>query len=59
MAENKLDIIQHELEDALQMEITDEEIKNTEYGTALLKWLRKRRRKIEKIFRILRRIDNG
>lgn len=59
MAETKCDVLQCELEDALWLEITPEEITNTEDGVALLKWLRKRRRMIRKVFRILRRIENG
>ena len=59
MGENKYDVMQRELEDALRMEITTEQITNTEDGVALLRWLQKRRRMIRKVFRILRRIENG
>ena len=40
----KLKCTQHELEDALCLEIDIKEIKDTKYGNQLLKYLRKRRK---------------
>lgn len=43
----------HELEDALRLETTPEEIKSDKYGMKLYKWLRRRRRKMIKILKLL------
>lgn len=41
---SKLLEYQNSLEDALRLESTPEEVKETKYGKKLLKWLRRRRR---------------
>ena len=45
--------IQDELEDALRIEIDYEEVKETKYGKKLLKYLRQRRRAVNRVFKIL------
>ena len=42
---NNLLDYQNSLEDALRLETTPEEIKDTKYGKRLIKYLRRRRRK--------------
>ena len=44
---------QHSLEDALRLETTPEEVKETEGGKSLYKWLRKRHRVITRVCKIL------
>ncbi len=47
---------QNDLEDALRLEATFDDINNSQEGMALVRWLRKRHRIMKKIFRLLRRI---
>ena len=44
-----------ELEDALRLETTPEEIKNDKYGMKLYKWLRRRRRKMTTILKLIKK----
>lgn len=46
---------QDSLEDALRLESTPEEVKETKDGKKLLKWLRHRRRVINRVVKILSR----
>jgi hypothetical protein len=46
---------QDSLEDALRLESTPEEVKETKDGKKLLKWLRRRRRATNRIVKILSR----
>lgn len=52
----KLYTIQRELEEAIQMEINYNEVKETKYGKKLLKYIRKRRRITNLCMKILDRI---
>lgn len=47
---------QDALEDALRLESTPEEIKETKEGKKLLKWLRRRRRITDRIAKVLKKI---
>lgn len=44
---------QNSLEDALRMESTPEEVKETKDGKKLLKWIRRRRRVMNRLVRVL------
>lgn len=44
---------QDSLEDALRMESTPEEVKETKDGRKLLKWIRRRRRVTNRLVRVL------
>lgn len=46
---------QQSLEDALRLETTPEEVRETEGGKSLYKWLKKRHRIINRICKILRK----
>ena len=50
--------IQQELEDALQLEIDYEQVKETKDGKKLLDYLRKRRRAVNSIVKNLERIGS-
>ena len=50
---HQLQANQQSLEDALRLETTPEEVRETEEGKSLYKWLRKRRRVISRICKIL------
>ena len=54
---NKLLEYQGSLEDALRLESTPEEIKDTKYGKKLFKRIKHRRRITNHIVKILRRIN--
>jgi hypothetical protein len=47
---------QNSLEDALRLESTPGEVKETKEGKKLLRYLRWRRRKVSRIIRVLRKI---
>lgn len=49
----KLLAYQDDLEDALRLESTPEEVKQTKYGKKLLKWIRHRRRVTNRFVKIL------
>ena len=49
----KLLAYQDDLEDALRLESTPEEVKQTKYGKKLLKWIRHRRRVTDRFVKIL------
>ena len=49
----KLLAYQDDLEDALRLESTPEEVKQTKYGKKLPKWLRRRRRVTNRFVKIL------
>ena len=44
---------QNSLEDALRMESTPEEVKETKDGKKLLRWIRRRRRVTNRLVRVL------
>lgn len=46
--------LQNELEDAIRLETTPDEIKETKYGRQLLKYVRKRHRRINLAIKILK-----
>ena len=50
---SKLLEYQNSLEDALRLESTPDEVKETKDGKKLLKWLRRRRRVTSRIVKIL------
>lgn len=54
-----LETVQCELEDALRLEATNDDIQNSNEGIKLVKWLRKRRRIMKRVFRLMRRVENG
>lgn len=47
---------QDALEDALRLESTPEEVKETKEGKKLLKWLRRRRRIMNRFDKVLKKI---
>ena len=47
---------QDALEDALRLESTPEEIKETKEGKKLLRWIRRRRRVVNRLEKILKKI---
>lgn len=49
----RLQDYQVSLEDTLRLETTPEEIEETKYGKRLLKYVRRRRRAIDKVVKIL------
>ena len=49
----KLLAYQDDLEDALRLESTPEEVNQTKYGKKLLKWIRRRRRVTDRFVKIL------
>ena len=53
---NKLWASQDSLEDALRLESTPEEVKETKEGKGLFKYLRWRRRMVNRIAKVLKRI---
>ena len=53
---NKLWIFQNSLEDALRLESTPEEIKETKEGKKLFRYLRWRRRVVNRISKVLKKI---
>ncbi len=53
---NRLLASQYALEDALRLESTPEEIKETKDGKKLLKWIRRRRRMINRLAKVLKKI---
>ena len=55
----KFDVLLDELEDALRLEAEAEDLRSTEEGIALVRWLRKRRRIARRIQRIERRFENA
>ena len=48
----KLLACQDDLEDALRLESTPEEIKQTKYGKKLYKWIKRRRRVIDRFVKV-------
>lgn len=46
---------QDSLEDALRLESTPEEVKETKYGRKLLRWIRRRRRVTNRVVKVLRK----
>lgn len=59
---NRLWASQDALEDALRLESTPEEVKETKEGKKLLRWLRRRRRVTNRITKVLKKIkgeENG
>lgn len=52
----KLQDYQQSLEDILRLETTPEEIGETKYGRRLLKYVRRRRRTIDRVVEILSKI---
>lgn len=46
---------QDALEDALRLESTPEEVKETKYGRKLLRWIRRRRRVTSRVVKVLRK----
>jgi hypothetical protein len=52
----RLQDYQETLEDTLRLETTPEEIMETKYGKRLLKYVRRRRRAIDRIVKILSNI---
>ena len=52
---NKLLLSQNNLEDALKLEIEPEDIKLTDDGKKLFRWLKQRRRKINYVVKYLYR----
>jgi hypothetical protein len=44
---------QDALEDALRLESTPEEVKETKYGRKLLRWIRRRRRVTNRVVKVL------
>ncbi len=50
---SKLLEYQNSLEDALRLESTPEEVKETKYGKKLLKWLRRRRRVTNRFVKVM------
>lgn len=46
---------QDSLEDALRLESTPEEVKETKYGRKLLRWVRRRRRVTNRVVKVLRK----
>lgn len=53
---NNLLASQDTLEDALRLEITPEEVKQTNEGKKLLRWLRWRRRVTNRLAKVLKKI---
>jgi hypothetical protein len=53
---NRLWASQDALEDALRLESTPEEVKETKEGKKLLRWLRRRRRVTNRITKVLKKI---
>ena len=49
----KLQAHQQSLEDALRVETTPEEIRETKYGRRLLKYVRRRHRAVNRVVKIL------
>ena len=47
---------QDALEDALRLESTPEEVKETKEGKKLLRWLRRRRRLANRLVKVLKKI---
>ena len=52
----KLRNYQQTLEDTLRLETTTEEIQETKYGKRLLKYVRRRRRAVDRVVKILSKI---
>ena len=52
----KLQNYQQTLEDTLRLETTPEEIQETKYGKRLLKYVRRRRRAVDRVVKILSKI---
>lgn len=46
---------QDALEDALRLESTPEEVKETKYGRKLLRWVKRRRRVTNRVVKVLRK----
>ena len=53
---NRLWASQDALEDALRLETTPEEVKETPEGKKLLRWLRRRRRVTNRLAKVLNKI---
>jgi hypothetical protein len=52
----KLWTSQRTLEDALRLESTPEEVKETKEGKKLLRWLRRRRRRVNHLAKVLEKL---
>ncbi len=54
---NRLLAVQNSLEDALRLEATPEEVKETKDGKKLLGYLRRRRRVVNRVIKVLQKIE--